>query len=187
LAKVGGWSARIAVLASLMAVGGCGWGDLARYDQEVRASWAALAAADRINVELAERLLTGRHGVLINQPKKAEELARASAQLRRLSEYRAIDLGDQADMARYGAARQQVAGSLENVAIALANRGNANRAWRSRSLRQQCEAAVMRAHSAMETYNAAAGAYNHALGTRQADVSKALLYPGSRQFALLEP
>ena len=187
LAKIGGWVARIAVLLSLIALGGCSWGDLAQHDQEVRASWAALVAADRINVELADRLLMGRHGVLVSQPQKAEKLARASALLRRLSEYRIVDLSDQADMARYGAARQQVAGSLEKVAIAFASRGNANRAWRSRSLRQQSEAAVVRSRTAMEAYNAAARDYNRILSTRQAIVSKALLYPGSRQLALLDP
>ena len=187
LANVGGWSVRIAVLFSLVAVAGCGWGDLARHDQEARASWAALTAADRINVQLADRLLAGRHSALVNQPKKEARLKRAVAQLRQLDTAYAVDLSDSAGMSSYGAARQQVVGSLKEIAIALANRGSANRAWRSRSLRRECEAVVFRSNIAMESYNAAARSYNRILGTSQAKVSKALLYPGLRQFALLEP
>lgn len=187
LAKLRGLCERVLVLCSLMAVGGCGWSDLGRHDQDVRASWTALIAADRISVEHLDRLLAGRHVVLSSHPVNADKLAQASMQLRRLGDRPDITLNDHSEMQQYAAARQQVAQSLKGFARALANRSNANRAWRSRSLRRQSEAAVIRGQVALESYNEAAQAYNRLFCSQSARVSRALLYPGSREFALLDP
>ncbi len=186
LAKSGRWLARLSLLCCVMAVGGCGWSDLGRHDQDVRASWTALIAADRISVEQLDRLLAGRHVVLSSHPVNADKLTQAGIQLRRLGERPDFTLSDHGQMQQYAAARQQVAQSLKDFALALANRSNANRAWRSRSLRRQSEASVIRAQVALESYNKAARTYNRLLGSQSAGFSRALLYPGSREFALLE-
>ncbi len=124
-----------------------------------------------------------------NQPAsfKAEKLAQISMQLRRLNEQPVFDLTNYSEVQRYAAARQQVARSLKEFAIALGNRDNANGAWRSRSLRRQSEAAVMRAQVPWGPTMPPPRPINRLVGSLSSSLAKALLYRGSRRFAVLEP
>ncbi|KUO61772.1 MAG: hypothetical protein APF80_03195 [Alphaproteobacteria bacterium BRH_c36] len=171
---------RLILAFSLVGLGGCWGGDLARQDREVRASWAALKAADNIAISLAERLAT----VWRRSPSGKDPIDRTDA-LRYMRRSVDLDLGDTEMVAAYGSARSVLLAHLKDTAHTLSSPASAGLAWRLRGLHKECVAALMRAEGAQRAYNAAAAAHNRSLDAHGSKVSKALLFPGRRQFALL--
>jgi len=174
------WCLRLILAFILVGLGGCWGGDLARQDREVRASWAALRAADRIAISLADRLAT----VWRRSPSEKEPIDRTEA-LRHMSRSNRVDLSDSGKVTAYGSARAVLLAHLKDMAETLASPASAGLAWKLRGLHKECVAALMRAEGALHAYNAAAEAYNRSLDAHGSNVSRALLFPGRRQFALL--
>lgn len=172
---------RLFLFLSLFGLGGCWGGDLARKDRDVRASWAALQAADGIAIDLAKRVAqTWRRSVDVLAP---SDLSR-SIEVMKWS--RIVDLGDPREVGLYAGARSRLLAYLRDTVETLSSPASANLAWRLRWLRLECNAALLRADNALILYNEAARTYNRDFDTRAGYFSKALLFPGRRQFALLD-
>lgn len=174
------WCLRFLLAVSLLGLGGCWGGDLARKDRDVRASWSALTAADSIAIGLAHRLST----VWRRSP---DDLGKGDrlATLELMTEAERFDPGEASDVARYGAARAEVLAYLKQSAETLASPQSAGLAWRLRGLRKECLAALLRSEAAARAYNEAVHEFNRALGASGRNFAKALLFPGRRRFALL--
>lgn len=175
------WCLRLLLAVSVVGLGGCWGGDLARQDREVRASWAALKSADNIAISLAERLAP----VWRRTPGGTEAIDLAEA-LQRMNRSEDFDLGDTRKVAAYGSGRAKLLARLTDTAETLASPASAGLAWKLRGLRNECIAALLRSNGALRAYNEAAEAYNRALDGNGSNVSRALLFPGRRQFALLD-
>lgn len=171
---------RALLVLCLFGLGGCWGGDLAHKNREVRASWAAMKAADSLAISLAERL----DSVWRRTPEDKRNSFRFAA-LRSMNRSLKSDPGDREEMARYGAARAQLLTYLHETTQTLASPASAGLAWKFRVLRKECNAALLRSDGALRSYNLAAEAYNQELDQNGAKFSRALLYPGKRQFALL--
>ncbi len=175
-----GWCIRLLLVVSPLGLGGCWGGELARKDRDVRASWAALKAADGIAIAVADRLeATWRRSP------QTRPTGNRFAVLNRMNKAYRFDLGDARQVARYGAARTQLLAHLKQTAETLASPTSAGLAWKLRGLRRACIAALLRSDGALRAYNVSAQAYNRTLGKFGHNLSKALLFPGRRQFALL--
>lgn len=169
------------------ALAGCGLSDLSRLDREARASWSAVVAADRLSADIVRLLLDGRHAAVASRPLLYNELAGALADFDARSGGPPRDVTDIDGVRRYALERGRLIDGMKRLAIQLANRETGMRAWRSRSLRSDFEAAVLRSETAGRNFNDAVRAYNSALGGGRSAISKALLFPGTRRLALLEP
>lgn len=171
--------------AFAVSLGGCSAADLAKHDREVRATWSTLMAVDGINIGLARRLLEGQHAAITGRPELARQISDAVRDLPDRPSHQPADFDNARSLARYIDAHERLVSGLEILLQSLGRRGTPMQAWRSRSLQRETEYAVLRARAALSSYNTAAAAYNRALGSRNANLSKALLYPGLRRLALL--
>lgn len=177
--------ARFAVVLSTLALGGCGWGDYGRLDRDVRASWSALTATDTMSSDFVLRLVSAKHGSVAHSRAKLDELRASALALRELASPRHFNLSNTGAIERYSRVRQRMIAALRDIFETTGNRGSAQRAWRSRGIARESAAHLMRATAAAAAYNVAASKHNEALGRGRSPVSRALLYPGLRRFALL--
>ncbi len=180
------------LVLAVFAVAGCGATDLGRVDREVRANWSALVTADRLNAEFVERLIAGRHPALVNQPRLRTELSSAIADIQRLhrTAHATRSLAglpsNPQPFNQYAMAHRRLADGLRSMLASLHDGSSAIRTWRARGLIKECEWALLRAETAAANYNAAVRSYNHRIEGSFTFVSRALLYPGSGKFALLD-
>lgn len=180
------------LVAAVLGAGGCGVADLGRLDREVRANWSALLNADRLNVEFVDRLVAGQHVALMNQPRLRAELMSAAADVRRLREDRRLRRplsalpADAKKFDRYAPAHRRLTAGLRLLHQSLVTRASAMRAWRSRGLTRESEWVLLRTEAAARAYNNSVRNYNRQIEGSFMFVSRALLFPGSGRFALLE-
>jgi len=175
------WWLRLALAVSVVGLGGCSGGELARKDRDVRASWAALQAADGMAIDLAGRVATAWRRTP-DERYSGDHLKTLTA----MNRSEDIDLSDAHEVGRYAAARSRMIAYLRETAETLASPASAGLAWKFRRLRHECTAALVRADNAARLYNDSVWARNRELGSRAANVAKALLFPGRREFALLD-
>lgn len=169
-----------------MVLAGCSWSELSRLDRSVQASWSVLRGADRMSLMLAERLIQGHHVALRADKRFAAKLRNAVDALVLYDDGGRIDLTDETSVSGYIGARTAVINALRELSGAFAARSTPTRAWRSRSLSQQLQYALLRSREAVRDYNVAASRYNHSLGLGHGRFAKVLLYPGIRKVALLQ-
>lgn len=177
---------RLFCFCCALGLGGCGASELARQDQEVRASWQAVLAADRVNIALAKRLAAIWRTAPEREVTGSDEPQEA---MDRMIEERWSDAptsGNEDYMLEYAGLRARLIAHLTKISQMLSSPASANLAWRLRGLRKECLAALMRANATAQIYNEAARNYNRKLNSRTGNVSRALLYPQMRQFALMK-
>lgn len=180
------WFRMTAVSLAAMCLAGCGVSDLSRLDSSVQASWSVLRGIDRANVDLAERLIKGRHAVLRANRNRGRKLRQALDRMSRFDALPRIDLTDPGQLDAYISARTDLVSKLAQLTKDVGRRSTPARAWRSRDLHRLLRLALLRSREAVRDYNASAAQYNRSLGQDQGRFSKAVLYPGIREVALLE-
>jgi hypothetical protein len=177
---------RLFFFCCALGLGGCGASELARQDQEVRASWQAVLAADRVNIALATRLAAIWRTAPEQEGTGSDEPQEAMARMLEERWSDAPSAGNEQRMLEYAGLRARLIAHMTKISEMLSAPASANLAWRLRGLRKECLAALMRANATAQIYNEAARVYNRELNSRTGNVSRALLYPQMRQFALLQ-
>lgn len=147
------------VVSLTLALSGCGYNDIQRQDEQVKAAWSQVLNQYERRADLVPKLVSSVNAFMVNERTVLEQVTKARAQVGALK-ISAGDLDDPARIARFEQAQGTLSAGLSRLLAVSENYPQLKSDGPFRDLMTQLEGAENRIAVARERYVAAVQAYN---------------------------
>uniref|UniRef100_UPI00333E6CB8 LemA family protein n=1 Tax=Castellaniella defragrans TaxID=75697 RepID=UPI00333E6CB8 len=156
------WAALAATVLASLLLSGCGYNEIQRLDEQVKAEWSQALNQYERRADLVPKLVSSVNAYMVNERELLKEVTQARA---RVGEIRvtADDLDDPALMARFEQAQGALSSSLSRLLAVSENYPALKSDGLFRDLMTQLEGTENRIAVARERYVRAVQAYNQTI------------------------
>lgn len=156
------WAALAATVWLSLLLGGCGYNEMQRLDEQVKAEWSQALNQYERRAELVPKLVSSVNAYMVNERTVLKEVTEARAQVGRIH-VSADDLDDPALMARFEQAQAALSSGLSRLLAVSENYPELKSDGLFRDLMTQLEGTENRIAVARERYVRAVQAYNQTI------------------------